>query len=104
MQQISHLRNRCAHHTRIWNQASPNPLAVPPEPYFLTLDLDQYALKRLYGLVTVIWFLLRRIAPASTWINEVAELMDSKPAMPGCTFKAMGFPDEAGLPRKLFGV
>ncbi|KKX57600.1 hypothetical protein PU99_29215 [Pseudomonas putida] len=72
--------------------------------YFLTLDLDQYALKRLYGLVTVIWFLLRRIAPASTWINEVAELMDSKPAMPGCTFKAMGFPDEAGLPRKLFGV
>ncbi|MGF6408188.1 abortive infection bacteriophage resistance protein [Pseudomonas frederiksbergensis] len=104
MQQTSHLRNRCAHHTRIWNQASPNPLAVHAAPYFQTLGLDQYALKRLYGLVAVIWFLLQRIAPASTWIREVADLIDTKPSMPGCTFKAMGFPDETGFPRKLFGI
>ncbi|OPK10824.1 abortive phage infection protein [Pseudomonas sp. VI4.1] len=104
MQQTSHLRNRCAHHTRIWNQASPNSLAVPADQFFQTLGMDQHALKRLYGLVAVIWFLLQKIAPASTWINEVADLIDSKPAMPGCTFKAMGFPDETGFPRKLFGI
>ncbi|MNG10881.1 Abi-like protein [compost metagenome] len=72
MQQISHLRNRCAHHTRIWNQASGNPLSVPLEPYFQVLGLDQHALKRLYGLIAVTWFLLQKIAPASTWINDVA--------------------------------
>jgi abortive infection bacteriophage resistance protein len=104
MQQISHLRNRCAHHTRIWNQASGNPLSVPLEPYFQVLGLDQHALKRLYGLIAVTWFLLQKIAPASTWINDVADLIDRKPAMPGCTFKAMGFPDETGFPRKLFGI
>lgn len=104
MQQTSHLRNRCAHHTRIWNQASGNPLSVPAEPYFQALNLDQHALKRLYGLIAIMWFLLQKIAPASTWINDVAELIDSKPALPGCTFKAMGFPDESGFPRKLFGI
>ncbi|VVP21155.1 hypothetical protein PS862_03864 [Pseudomonas fluorescens] len=103
MQQTSHLRNRCAHHTRIWNQASANPLAVPDDRYFQTLGLDPHALKRLYGLVAVMWF-LQKIAPASTWISEVADQIDRKPAMPGCTFKAMGFPDETGFPRKLFGI
>ncbi|PWE40580.1 Abi family protein [Pseudomonas prosekii] len=104
MQQISHLRNRCAHHTRIWNQASPNPLAIPEEPYFQALGLDQYALRRLYGAVAVIWFLLRKIAPASTWISDIADLIDKKPAMPGCTFRAMGFADEDGFPRQLFAI
>jgi abortive infection bacteriophage resistance protein len=104
MQQTSHLRNRCAHHTRIWNQAWPNPLAVPADPYFQILRLDQHALKRLYGLVAIIEFLLRKIAPSSTWINDVADLIDKKPKMPGCSFTAMGFPDETGFPRKLFGI
>ena len=104
MQQISHLRNRCAHHTRIWNQASANPLSVPSGPYFEALGLEQHALKRLYGLIAIIWFLLQKIAPASTWINDIADLIDRRPIMPGCTFKAMGFADERGFPRKLFGI
>lgn len=104
MQQISHLRNRCAHHTRIWNQATPNPLAVPEDAYFQNLRLDQYGLKRLYGMITVIGFLLQRIAPASTWIADVSDLIDSKPHLPGCTFRAMGFADEEGFPRALFGI
>lgn len=104
MQQTSHLRNRCAHHARVWNQASPNPLGVPADPYFQKLGLDQQALTRLYGLVAVMWFLLQKFAPGSTWINDVADLIDTKPDMPGCTFKAMGFPDETGFPRKRFGL
>lgn len=103
IQQISHLRNRCAHHTRIWNQASPNPLSVPVDPYFQSLTLDQHALKRIYGTIAIMGFLLQRIAPASTWIKDVADLIDSKPALPGCNFRAMGLPDETGFPRAAFG-
>lgn len=105
VQQISYLRNRCAHHTRVWNQVSANALSVPlVEPYFQRLQLDQDALKRLYGLISVIWFLLSRIAPGSTWIRDVADLINRKPTMPGCTYAAMGFPSEAGFPRLLFEV
>lgn len=104
LQHISYLRNRCAHHTRIWNQASPNPLSAVADPYFQALNLNQHALKRMYGLIAIIWFLLQRVAPGSTWIQDVADLIPHKPTMPGCTYRAMGFPSEAGFPRQLFDL
>lgn len=104
LQQISHLRNRCAHHSRIWNQASPNALAIADVPFFQRLGLDHHAMTRLFGMIAVMWFLLSRVAPSSNWIGEVAHLIESKPSMPGCTFKAMGFADESGFPRQSFEV
>lgn len=105
LKELNTLRNRCAHHTRIWNQSSSNPIALPQQsPYFQALNLDANALKRLYGLIAVIWLLLQRIEPGSQWIREIARLIDSKPAIPGCTFAAMGFPSEAGFPRHLFRI
>ena len=105
LQEINLLRNRCAHHTRIWNQVSPNPLsAVPSESYFTALNLDRNALTRLYGLVCIIWFLMQKIAPRSNWINSVADLIDTKPALPGCTFASFGLPAESGFPRTAFGI
>lgn len=104
LQHISHLRNRCAHHTRIWNQTSPNALAVPATPYFQGLAMDQHALKRLLGVVAVMGYLMQTIAPASRWMSDVADLMDRKPTMPGCTYRAMGFADECGFPRLAFGL
>lgn len=105
VQQISYLRNRSAHHTRVWNQVSPNALSVPrTEPYFQKLQLNNDALKRLYGLISVIWYLLSKIAPGSSWIEDVAAVIDRKPTMPGCTYAAMGFPSEAAFPRASFGL
>jgi abortive infection bacteriophage resistance protein len=105
LREINTLRNRSAHHTRIWNQKSVNPLdALSAEPYFQTLSLSRTARERLYGMISVLWFLLLRVDPASRWIHEVADLLDAKPVMPGCTYAAMGFADEAGFPRELFGI
>lgn len=105
LQEINLLRNRCAHHTRIWNQVTPNPLsALPGDPYFTSLNLDSNALSRFYGLVSVVWFLLKKIAPRSDWIRKVADLVDSKPGLPGCTFSSLGLPAETGFPRAAFGI
>lgn len=105
LKELNTLRNRCAHHTRIWNQSSSNLIALPNgSPYFQALNLNANALKRLYGLIAVIWLLLQRIEPDSQWIRQIADLIDSKPAIPGCTFVAMGFPNEAGFPRHFFGI
>lgn len=105
LQEINLLRNRCAHHTRIWNQVMPNPLsALPTDPYFAGLNLDSNALSRLHGLISVIWFLLKKLAPNSDWIRRVADLVDDKPGLPGCTFSSLGLPTEAGFPRAAFGI
>lgn len=105
LQEINLLRNRCTHHSRIWNQVAANPLAVlPNEAYFQTIALDTRALKRIYGTISIIWFLLKNVAPNSSWLSEVANLIDSKPQLPGCTFTALGLPDEKGFPKALFGI
>lgn len=105
LREINTLRNRCAHHTRIWNQVSANPLTVlSNEPYFQNLALDQNALTRLYGLTSVIWFMLQRIGPRSRWLLQVADVIDTKPNLPGCPFASIGIPAETGFPRQLFGI
>lgn len=58
LQQINTLRNRCAHHARVWNQSSSNVLARLPHPYFETLALSDHARGRLHGLIAVLWFLI----------------------------------------------
>lgn len=101
LQEINILRNRCAHHCRIWNQSTSNPLPVLNHAYFTALGMKKDAGSRLYGLIVVIWFLVRKIGPNSRWIDELAELIATKPSLPGCTFAAMGFPDEPGFPEAL---
>jgi len=105
LQEINTLRNRCAHHGRIWNQISANPLpTVPNDAYFKKLNLDANATCRLYGLIAVLWFLVKTIGANSQWIHQVADVIDSKPQVPGCPFAALGLPDEKGFPRQLFGI
>lgn len=105
LQEINTLRNRCAHHSRIWNQCSNNPLPVPKnELYFANLKLDNNATTKIYGLISVIWFLIEKIGPNSDWIAKIADLIDSKPKLPGCLYKSMGFPNENGFPRSEFNL
>ncbi len=102
LREINTLRNRCAHHARIWNRSSPNPLKITGEQDINDLGLDENARKRIYGLIVIIWFLTKKIGPSSDWINNVANLIDEKPSLPGCSYSAMGLPDEHGFPRKFF--
>lgn len=96
LKEINTLRNRCAHHTRIWNQQFNHPLKILRNPYFENLDLNENARKRMFGLICVVWFLVKRIGPSSTWIESVTKVLDRKPAMDSCPNTAMGFPSNKG--------
>jgi abortive infection bacteriophage resistance protein len=98
LQEINILRNRCAHHTRIWNKSFRNPLPIINNPYFNSLTLDERALKRMYGMICVLWFLVQKIGPSSDWLNNIRNLMNYKPAIDSCPNTAMGFPDNRGFP------
>lgn len=99
------LRNRCAHHSRIWNKVNePKLMPLPNHPYFERLHMNDDAYERMYGMIAVLWLLVKEIGPGSTWIRHVADLIDAKPLLPGCNLTAMGFPDNQGFPRGLFDI
>lgn len=95
------LRNRCAHHSRVCNRPNPRRLKLPKKGYFNLLQLDAQGHERIFGLITVIWFLLKQISQSSDWILRVAKLIDQKPHVPGFTFKSMGIAGDS-FPRGLF--
>ena len=100
---INDFRNRCAHHSRIWNYACKNPLPIlPGDPFMDHWINSPAAMQRLYGLAVVIARLMTTIGPNSSWFREFALLLDSKPHLPGCDFTALGRPDSEGFPHHLF--
>jgi abortive infection bacteriophage resistance protein len=98
---LNGIRNRCAHHARLCNRPTPRTLSIPRKGYFNLLDLGQNQKNRFYGIVAVIWFLLKQIGSNSNWIYRIADLVDKKPEVSGFNYKSMGFPED-GFPRKLF--
>lgn len=98
LHEINILRNKCAHHTRIWNQSLNNPLRMIDDPYFNKLNLDGRARERNFGMICVLWFLVKKIGPSSDWLTSVAQLINSKPSIDSCPNTAMGFPDNSGFP------
>ena len=98
LQEINILRNRCAHHTRIWNQTANNPLGIPTGDsedslYFAKFDLTIESKKKLFGLIVVIWFLVQKIGPNSDWIQHIVAELENFPSVPFCYKSSMGIPE-----------
>lgn len=104
LNEINIIRNRCAHHSRTWNQKNGNAISVKSisEPWVAHLDAN--ACSRIYSIICIIWHLVQKIGPSSQWLRTVADIIDSKPTLPNCDYKAMGFPDDTGFPRSLFNL
>ncbi|MGR2884552.1 Abi family protein [Vibrio vulnificus] len=99
LQAMNILRNRCAHHTRVWNQTANNPIGIPSgdtedSSYFAQFDLTPDSRKKLFGLIVVIWYLVKKIGPNSGWINDVITEINAFPSLPVCYKASMGIPDE----------
>ena len=105
--EINVLRNRCAHHSRIWNREEANPISLKgleKDEYFNQLSLTDDARKRIFGRICVMWYLVKKIGPSSNWITRVANIIDQKPKIPCCPLTAMGLPHNDRFPRQLFGI
>lgn len=88
---INGLRNRCAHHARFCNRPNPRGFKLLRNGYFNLLNISQNESEKLFGAIAVIWFLIKKIGPSSTWLDRVADLIDTKPTVPGFHFTSMGF-------------
>ncbi|WP_293885389.1 Abi family protein [Thiolapillus sp.] len=102
---LSDLRNKCAHHMRIWNRefgVSPllprerhHPVDWPEIDHAIPVHSTRHpgqtidAQKRLYMHLVVIGYLMRVVCPESQWKARLRELMDRYPAV---SRTHMGFP------------
>ena len=86
---LTTVRNTCAHHCRLWNRRFVVRFKLPKHPVYLEKWFNPAADQHIYNTIVMLWFLLRRISPESTWLARARELMESCPA----EFEGqMGFP------------
>ncbi len=85
------VRNICAHHARLWNRDVDVSPLVPEashapdwhQPVAITGD-------RMFGVLTVLYYLLKQVAPQSAWKERFKQLLADYPDVP---IRFMGFPE-----------
>lgn len=75
LEQLTIVRNTCAHHARLWNKsftpAQTNALRTIAE----LASLPQGQSERIYGVLLFMSHLLREVSPGTTWPDKVADLI-----------------------------
>lgn len=85
------IRNICAHHGRLWNRELGYKPYIPkkqkhPE-WHIPVLIPQ---NRIFGILTILRYLLRTIAPQSKWETRLLDLLDEYPEI---SRWSMGFSD-----------
>lgn len=90
---LCNMRNRCAHHSRVWNRkltVCPT-LSIKQSVYAWPANASALPNAKLYGLLACLVYLLRAIDGqiASSFISELKQLLQSFPSV---STRDMGFP------------
>lgn len=88
---IRYIRNLCAHHSRMWNRSFDVELASAAHIPDLA-HLTSKSQRRLYGTISVLTFLLARVAPAADWRTRIQPFIQSRTGKLGLDLDALGFP------------
>ncbi|MBN8678207.1 MAG: Abi family protein [Chitinophagales bacterium] len=90
MHALSHARNICAHHSRLWNRTLTQTAKLPKHTGFLWISLPPSMPDRVYTILSCIQYLLNIIAPRHTFSIRLKELLAEYPAI---SVRDMGFPN-----------
>ena len=83
---IAHLRNLCAHHSRIWNRVFAIKPSVPK-----TEEHHIAEPRKLYNHAVAIQILLKRVSGDNHWADRLQACLEGHPEIP---IRHMGFPDQ----------
>lgn len=88
---MSHVRNICAHHSRLWNRRFTIKMSVPKFPARLAVAMKGADDRNLHNTLVMLDHLLDVIAPESGWRGRLVDLIaGAEVAKP----VAMGFPPD----------
>ncbi len=88
---ISHVRNICAHHGRLWNKRFTLTMTIPRSPAKLPVAMRDADDRQLHNTLVMLDYLLSIIAPENEWRKRVVELIDGCPLVDPAS---MGFPED----------
>lgn len=77
MEQLTIVRNTCAHHGRLWNRS----FSPAPTPALLTSEkfknLPHEQSERIFGALVVMANILRTVSPGTTWPDKLTDLLNN---------------------------
>lgn len=84
------VRNICAHHGRLWNKELGFKPMIPrrDKPWHQPVEVPD---DRVFGILTILKYLLDDIAPQSGWFGRLESLYAEYPSVPK---RSMGHPDD----------
>lgn len=88
---LRHIRNLCAHHSRLWNRVLSVELSETRGIAELA-DLNGLGRSRVYGTITVLAFLLARISPDDDWQARVRKMIEERTTELSLNLGSLGFP------------
>ena len=92
LRSLNAIRNICAHHSRLWNrELGYKPLLPNKRKYPEWYVAAEIKNNRIFGILTILKYLLDKIAPQSKWSSRLIELLKEYSEIP---LKSMGFPDD----------
>jgi abortive infection bacteriophage resistance protein len=88
---LNQVRNTCAHHSRLWNrQFGIKPMIPFREKFPEWHEPVQINDERLFGILTILQYLLKQTAPQTEWSQRLKALLDQYNDVPK---RFMGIPD-----------
>lgn len=88
---ISHVRNICAHHGRLWNRRFTVKMKVPRNLGELSDSMRKADAGLLHNTLVMLGYLLSVIEPGSKWRGRIIALAKD---YPDASLASMGFPDD----------
>ena len=88
---INGIRNLCAHHARLWNRELGDKPKIPRGRKHSEWHIPvQVSNNRIFGLLTILKYMMGTVAPNSRWPKRLQELMHRYQDVPQ---RFMGFPE-----------
>jgi abortive infection bacteriophage resistance protein len=91
MHTFAHIRNVCAHHSRLWNRRITTKPQIPTNTDFDFINNKNVYPNKIYASLCCLIYILNIISPGHNFTCRLLELIQSCPLV---DLKEMGFPDD----------
>ena len=72
---LTHVRNLCAHHSRVWNRKLTFTMTLPRRPTPLAVQFNAGEERRIYNTLIMLAWCIRTISPETTWPTRLQALL-----------------------------
>jgi abortive infection bacteriophage resistance protein len=74
---LTHVRNLCAHHSRVWNRKLTFTMTLPRRPSTLASQFNPAEDRRIYNTLVMLVWCIKIISPETTWPTRVKTLLSA---------------------------